>query len=331
MDSLPVIINAIFSGARIHFLFKVKEDVFYDNMILVDNGGLRQNVRFFLFVNMCAKFLIEKKIDYLVINRLSNNNLLYKAIVEAARTSDDVKSIELEHGHSGCYHPNLIASWIINYDYFYCQDDSMQNYIREEAKKRNVNIQVGGWGKQKKVRGKNNKKLIIYAPTMMGLDRYEQLMPETLRYQFKKEIVRVLSDIKKQFNYDIIYKLDIKGDTQFDPIPDYILDNNLSIRIEGGDLDGLLGKASAYITDTAISTPMFSAVEMAVPPLCLKYDKSVGVRKDIYKLWNPAIKFFHDVSEIEKILADFFYELDHREGFIMPIIKNTITKFPWGK
>jgi len=175
----------------------------------------------------------------------------------------------------------------------------MQEYLQEETEKYSDHFcLIRGWSERtlKKWKGGNT---ILYAPTLMSHpDRFERLMPETLRWRFKKQILNVLAGFQKRCpEFRIVYKYHKAGGDQFDPTSALILDKYPDIDVSNkGDLTKAMRRAALFITD-AVSTPLYHAAEMGVPSLCFMYKKAVEPRPDIFCQWYQILFQFTEEED----------------------------------
>ncbi len=320
----PIFKSVLKNNGQIYFLPLYSNEIFNWMDFSLNSIDDKFKKKFDMLVNYYIKYLRDHKIDYFVADRLNKDILDFKAQLIAINESN-IKAIYLEHGHSGGYHPYTIHRYMANYDYFYALDNSMQDYIRRESKKQNQNIIVGGWEGEKLKIGKQDKNIIVYASTLMTNNRYEHLMPEPFGYQMKKEVIKWMNKYSGQ--YKMIYKTYSKGNDSYDPIPELIKNKYRNIKVvDNYKLTKLLYHVKYFITDVT-STPLYNAISMGVPSICLKYSKSIKVRDDIQDSWNKIIYYFSDIKEIEYWLDNWMSEVIYRAK----PIDNTITKFPWEK
>lgn len=321
----PVVRSARRAGYSVTFMQRADGD--YDHQYVdVGSGGFK---KFFEgLVAIYLKWIKKREVEYFVVDRLDKTNLCYLACLRAAQDAG-LTTVYLEHGHSGCYHPNVVAGWLLNFDYVYCQDNSMRNYLIWGLQKVESISRIRGW-RERTLKPWKGGKTILYAPTLMSHpDRFERLTPETLRWGVKKQVLKTLSLFQKAHpEYRIVYKYHKGGSDQVDPAPNLILDRYQNIDVSStGDLIKAMRRAALFITD-AVSTPLYHAAEMGVPSLCLVYERGVQVREDIKKLWKH---FLLPVAEERHWVGNLDYYLCSAAGAwgISKQITNTIDKFPW--
>jgi len=278
--------------------------------------------KFKLMVSGIKIWLLNNNINYLVVDKLTRDNLYPHAALEAANSIINLETIYLDHGDTGTYHPYIVYDRIMNYDYFYANDSSIRKHMEEEVKKYGSNIKIREWQRpMPKVKRKIDKKIIMYAPQFPTGDRFPQLFPEIIRYKHR---IKILTELNILGDYKVIYKCFSKGNEIYDPTPDFIRDNLKYIKIENkNNFNKLLSKTSYFITD-CVSTTIYDAIYLNIPSLCLRYYKAAPVRKDVLKQFGDSIFVYDDINEAVNKMYDFL--LNSSE---MPIIKHYKDKFPW--
>ena len=320
-----IIENVGRDGYQIKFLPRLEDPVYDWGYVNIDDQKFKKR-----FDELTERYIywFGNSVKWHVVDRLNKADLCQMAALRAAREAR-IETVYLEHGHSGGYHPNVMAGWILNFDYVYVQDNSMRKYLIQESIRHKCYPIVRGWKELKLRKWKPGGNIILYAPTLMsGSDRFERLIPETLRWKFKKAVLKCLSDFMNYSDYKVTYKYFGQGGDQSDPAPASIRNKYPKIKIsDKGNLIRAMRRCSLFITDT-VSTPLYHAAEMGVPSLCLEYLGGVQTRSDIKERWKNILFPFDNEKDLEGRLYDWL--IDNGGKLESPdFIKVTIDKFPW--
>ena len=129
----------------------------------------------------------------------------------------------------------------------------------------------------------DEKVRIIYLPTMFneGVRMESNVYPDAWYYKFQKELIEFFSN-KKEFIF--VWKVIPASDVIYNPIPDFIKDNNFSnIEVAANPFREHLLSADRVICDYP-STGFYESLIAGIPTISLYYEN--------FKIRNTAIKYF---------------------------------------
>jgi hypothetical protein len=153
---------------------------------------------------------------------------------------------------------------------------------------------------------KRHGRKIVYCSAFFGGDNrgFENVHTDTRLYMLQREIVKYLS---LQNGYSFVFKGLPQSDLVYNPIPDFIRDNNFrNITVSSKPLIKHLKNAARVICDNS-STGFYEAVAAGVPAMSLCH-RSWTCRKSALDYFGNMIKQFDTIeeaiAEIDRFLND---------------------------
>lgn len=148
------------------------------------------------------------------------------------------------------------------------------------------------------------KNRIVYLPTMLMGDTRRldgATYPDTWYYEFQKSLIEYFS---RKREYTFVWKGLPVSDAIYNPIPNFISDNNFSnIEIATNPFVEHLLSADRVICDYP-STGFYESVVAGVPTMCL-YHRAFKVRKSAVDYFGSLLKLYSDIPEAIKHIDEF--------------------------
>lgn len=145
---------------------------------------------------------------------------------------------------------------------------------------------------------------IIYLPTILVHDRHRLVSysyPDTWYYKFQKSLIEYFST---RTEYTFVWKGLPQSDAIYNPIPDFIKDNNFAnIEIATNPFVEHLLSADRVICDLP-ATGFYESVIAGVPTMSLSH-KALKVRKSAVDYFGNLLKPFSDIPEAIRHIDEF--------------------------
>jgi hypothetical protein len=249
------------------------------------------------------------------------------AAIAAARHSKNTKSVCFWHGICAYATDMLDITEIDHHDIYFAHNEEIVEYhIKRKGLFGGLRTEiVPGFGlylfsnyikikenRQKRIAEKSKDKKtrpkIIYLPIFFMWDHRRighNIYSDTMYYTLQKALIELFAT-KKEF--DFVWKGLPASDAVYNPIPDFIKDNQFeNIEVATDYFGSHLISADRVIADTP-STGFYEAVIAGVPAMSL-YHRNFKVRKSAIEFFGHQVQPFSDIPEaLEKI--DRFLEND---------------------
>jgi len=279
-------------------------------------------IRFSIFYRVAKNYIDSKGIDYFVVDRLTRNNLLLHAFLEACNDSKRVITIYLDHGETGSIHSDVEFDRISNYNYYYTPNSEMEEYMYNNYYRENLLIRE--WKRPTAKIKKKKGNLLLFAPQFNEADRLNQLQPQTSQYLHRKVFADILHQVKIESKLIPVWKTFKGGNLQKDPMK-YICALYGIKYVDNNKFNYYLARSKMVITD-CVSTPFYEAVENDIPVLCLRYSKAAPIRESIIKQFGKSIFIYDRVEDCRKKVFEFINDDKHCYRHKVNHYQN---KFPW--
>ena len=264
------------------------------------------------YFRVLTEFYRKDRIDILFTSSVSP--LIEYAALAAANHQDYIKTICITHGDEIISGKTWGLEEIKNYDVNIASNIETKKYYRRLSSESNSSTKVYSSPHRllgiKKIyhlrqkRKANAKKRIIYLTTFMMWDirTMDNLgLPDTWYYKFQKSLIEYFS---AKSNYTFVWKGLPQSDAIYNPIPNFIADNNYrNIEIATNPFVEHLLSADRVICDLP-STGFYESVIAGVPTMSL-YHKALIVRKSAVDYFGNLVKPFSDVPEAIKHIDEF--------------------------
>ena len=237
------------------------------------------------------------------------------AAIAAANHSHQTGSVCVQHGDS-IFDVNF---WkitdIFRFKIYISSNKEIMDYFVSQCRANNIPTKFYGSShrllnieKINRLREQNesniNKNRIIYLPTMLwgNYDRFDCAhYPDTWYYKFQKALIEYFSTKKE---YIFVWKGLPASDAAYNPIPNFIKDNNFSnIRIATNPFTEHLLSADRVICDYP-STGFYESVVAGVPTMSL-YHEALIVRKSAVEYFGNLLKPFSNIPEAINHIDEF--------------------------
>lgn len=303
----------------------------YEDFVINSNDIV---TNFSILVKYSEDYLIDKKIDFLVVSKLPRNDLLIHSLV-AASINLKIKIIYLDHGDTGTENKHHENMWCKIADYYYVNNTEMQKYlIRENNDNYKQDVIIKQWRRPMQNKRRDiDKKLILFAPGFYNGDVLISLYSDAMRFKNNSKILFKLNDVAERYNLRVVWK-SVKGSNEtYDPIKDIININRLN-NIEyvvSNSFNKLLSVANMFITD-CVSTTLYDSVNLGVNSLCVHFDKAARIRDGVKKEFGESIYKYSDINSalyrIETFISNVvLYSKDHEISKIK--FKKERDLYPW--
>ncbi|MFC1991148.1 hypothetical protein ACFLVC_00185 [Chloroflexota bacterium] len=260
-----------------------------------------------------TKFYKKEQTDILLAPFRST--LIEYAAVAAANYHERVKTVCFSHGDSVSNSKTWNIVELENFNiyiasntetkvFYSCLGKTINSLTKlYSSPHRLLNVKKIGHLREKR-RGKIRKNRIIYLPTFTLWDNRRMdggPYPDTWNYKFQKSLIEYFSTRRE---YTFVWKGLPQSEKIYNPIPDFIKDNNFSnIEVAVNSFSEHLLSADRVICDLP-STGFYEAVIAGVPTMSLCY-KALIVRKSAEDYFENLLKFFSDIPEAIKYIDEF--------------------------
>ncbi len=290
------------------------------------------------YIDAFAEFYKETDINVLFTPVVAS--LPDYAALAAANQSPKIKTACLVHGDAVYDSRVWNMTELENYDIHISSNIEMTEYFSDLAKEIHSSARTYSnphrWRNIKKIANLREKRgdrviiknRIIYVPTIfMGDYRRFEGNPDvdTWYYRFQKSLINYFVE---RDDFTFIWKGLPEYEHIYDPIPDYIRDNDFTnIEIATKLLPQYLLTADSVICDMP-STGFYEAVLVGVPTMSLCH-RAFIVRRGGSKYFGNLLKFFTDIPEAIKSIEDFLngdphdylMKIDLEEGSLFDIFE----------
>jgi hypothetical protein len=236
------------------------------------------------------------------------------AAIAAASQYSDIKSVRIFHGDDIFANKFWNFADLSHFDITIASNKELEKYFRRQCEANSIptelyssphrllNIKRIGHSRHKQKGGIRRR--IIYLPTMLMGDARRLdggTYPDTWYYEFQKSLIEYLS---RKRDYIFVWKGLPTADAIYNPIPDFISDNNFSnIEIATNPFVEHLLRADRVICDYP-STGFYESVVVGVPTMCL-YHRALIVRASAVDYFGNLLKPFSDAQEAIKHIDEF--------------------------
>jgi len=312
------------NDCKILYLPKVK-DRFFDNNHLTFKYLEEKKELFNKYSLELTQFFIDNKVEYYVLDRLTNNDLHQHAALLGAKASPNTKIVYLDHGESGQYNWPSEVYWSMFADYYYAGNTDMKNYMKELSEKLNYkNVEIKEWKRSDLIKRPTQKGLLIFAPAFHCHETFSSTYSDTLKYQVRKHILFALEKLADIHNLQVIWKY-MKDEANEDMTPKIIKNYKFkNIKYETrNNFNYWLSKAEMFVSD-CVSTTFYDALDMRVKSLALWPEILMDIRPDVLKRFGEAIYIYSNIDDAIKQLQYFVANY----AYISKVPHNP-DSFPW--
>lgn len=236
------------------------------------------------------------------------------AAIAATRHYSHTKSVSICHGDDIFANKFWNVMELAHFNIHIAQKIELAEYFRHQCAANNIPTEIysslpllSNLKRISYLRGKqkgNTKKRIVYLPTILMGDTRRidgASYPDTWYYKFQRSLIEYFSS---QGEYIFIWKGLPKSDAVYNPIPDFIMDNNFAnIEIATNPFTEHLFSADRVICDYP-STGFYESIAAGVPAICL-YHSAFIVRKSAADYFGNLLKLFSDTAEAMKHIDEF--------------------------
>jgi len=259
-----------------------------------------------------VQFYSEAGIDFVITPHLVSP-VEFAAI--AAANLNDVNTVCLSHGDSVLQHK---YSWLLDLENYKIQISSnrlAKEYCESLCETNNLSTELyisphrlSNVKRMRRLRATCESRIrkgrIIYLPTLFKGDsrRLERgHYPDTWYYEFQKSLISHFATMKEHV---FIWKGLIRAAYPYNPIPDFIMDNNFSnIEIATNPFIEHLLSADRVICDFP-GTGFYEAVVAGVPTMSL-YHETFAVRKSDLEHFGGLLRLYSDIPGAIRHINDF--------------------------
>jgi hypothetical protein len=236
------------------------------------------------------------------------------AALAAVGHSRSVTSVNFEHGDSVFAANTWDITWLARYDVDISSNEEMREYFQHRCQVNHFTTRIyrsphrllplkqKGLLREKGSSLKKNR--IIYLPSIfMGEHSMFDCAhyPDTWYYEFQRALIEYFSTRKE---YTFVWKGLPTSDAIYNPIPDFIRDNNFqNIEIATTPFTRHLLTADRVICDYP-STGFYESVIAGISTISL-YHRAVKVRKSAVEYFGRLLVPFSDAPEAIKLIDEF--------------------------
>ncbi len=237
------------------------------------------------------------------------------AALAAACSHQHVKTVCLFHGDSICLGKTWCIIELQNFNIHISSNIEAKEYFKHLGSEINspaklyssphrlLHIRKIGYLRGKR-RSNIRKNRIIYLTTFMFWDTRKMDgidYPDTWYYEFQKSLIEYFSTKRE---YTFVWKGLPTTDKIYNPIPNFIMDNNFSnIEVASNPFTEHLLSADRVICDYP-STGFYESIVVGVPTMSL-YHKATIVRKSAVDYFGNLLKLYSDIPEAVKHIDEF--------------------------
>jgi len=259
------------------------------------------------------EFYKKEKVDFVITPHEASPIEL--AAIAATNHNNRTKSVCVQHGDSIFSNDSWNITELFHFNTHISSNKEINEYFRHQCQANNIPTELysssHGLSDIKKInrlRGSNKSNIkktrIVYLPTLMMWDTRRvagNSYPDTWYYEFQKSIIEYFST---KSGYTFVWKGLPLADAIYNPIPDFIIDNNFSnIEIATNPFVEHLLSVDRVICDYP-STGFYESVVAGVPTMSL-YHKAFIVRKSAVDYFGNLLKLFSDIPEAIKYINEF--------------------------
>ena len=258
------------------------------------------------------EFYEDEKIDFVITPH--EISLTEFAAITAASDCSHTKSVMICHGDDTFANKYINIIWLDHFNITISSNKEYAEYFKYQCEVNNIPTELYSSShrlsniegvRNLRVKHKGNlKNRIVFLPTMfMGdtrrLDGTTQ--PDTWYYEFQKLLIEHFS---RKGEYTFVWKGLPTSDAIYNPIPEFIRDNNFSnIEIATNPFVEHLLLADRVICDYP-STGFYESVVAGVPTISL-YHKAFKVRRSAVEYFGNLLKLFSTIPEAIKHIDEF--------------------------
>jgi hypothetical protein len=295
-------------GYKIFFLPNLEKQTFDWNSSVIKDKELEK--RFNYFQMYIAKELIKKDIKFLMTDKVSRDNLLHYAAISTCKYTNTVSKL-YDHGEAGhCFDNDIYNRGI--FDVWYITNIQMHDYISNKIKEFDLKTMYMHWNRPKKKvkKKKHNRFTIMFAPMFTSDERMVHLLPETIKYKIKKEMLEVFQYMIDKYNVRVIYKKFSAGEENDDCIKELIEMKYPKIElVDGKKFNKCLSISDMMITD-CISTTFFDALYNNIEPLVLLHHRTIPLIPRIEERYNRFIRWHYNIDDIQQVVENYYKEIN---------------------
>jgi hypothetical protein len=262
-----------------------------------------------VYFKIFTEFYKKERIDFVLTPIISS--LIEYAALAAANYCDNLKTVGIQHGNDIFINPAFNIHEMTHYNIYLCTDKEIEEHLKWLCKTNHYPTKIYcsshrllNVNKIYDLRKNNNIKRnrIIYLPTFLLWDiRKFGGYPDTWYYKFQKSLVEYFSAKR---GYTFVWKGLPASDAIYNPIPNFIQDNNFSnIEIATTQFIEHLRSADRVICDLP-STGFYESVVAGVPTMSL-YDKTFKLRRSAVEYFGNLLKLYSDIPEAIKYIDEF--------------------------
>ena len=264
------------------------------------------------YFKVFIEFYKKGKIDF-VITPLAVSPIEFAAIA-GANYSNRTKSVCVQHGDDVYQSKFWRIMELTHFNIFISSNKEAKEYYRQLGEA--INSPTKLYGSQDRLlnvkrinrlrdKGEGIKKnRIIYLPNPLRGDwrRFDCVnYPDIWYYKFQKSLIEYFSTRRE---YTFVWKGLPISDRSYNPIPNFILDNNFSnIEIATNPFTQHLLSADRVICDYP-STGFYESVVAGVPTMSL-YHRASKVRKSAVDYFGNLLKLYSDIPEAINHIDEF--------------------------
>ncbi|MBA7675388.1 hypothetical protein ES703_83621 [subsurface metagenome] len=264
------------------------------------------------YFKVFTDFYQNEKIDFVLTPH--EVSLAEFAAVAAASHYSHTRSVYICHGDSIFDNKFWHIAQLSHFNINIATNKEMKEYFKYQCETNNIptelyssphrllNVKRIGYLREKQ-KG-NAEKRIVYLPTMLMGDTRRldgASYPDTWYYEFQKSLIEYFST---KSGYTFVWKGLPVSDAIYNPIPNFIRDNNFSnIEIAANSFVQHLPSADRVICDYP-STGFYESVVAGVPTMCLCH-KAFILRKSAVEYFGNLLRLYSDIPEAIKHIDEF--------------------------
>jgi len=257
------------------------------------------------YFKVFIEFYKNDKVDFVIASY--GVTLVESAAVAAANHCSRTKSVCICHGDSIFANKSWNITELSRFNIYIASNKELEEYFRYQCQANNFPTELYSSSHRllnvKKLsplregnRSNIKKNRIIYLPTFMMRDGRRMngdSYPDTWYYKFQKSFIEYFSTKKE---YTFVWKGLPLADAIYNPIPNFIIDNNFSnIQVATNPFPQHLLSADRVICDYP-ATGFYESVVAGVPTMSL-YHKALIVRKSAVDYFGNLLKLFSGIPE----------------------------------
>ncbi len=265
------------------------------------------------FFKTFKEFCENEKIDFVLTPH--EFSLTDFAAVAAANSCRHTKSVLIYHGADLFANKMWDITELSHFDIHITPEKELKEYLEYRCELNNIptelyySISSGllDVGRKRHLSRKQKgvgKERVIYLPTVFMGDnrRYDGAnYPDVWYYKFQKSLIEYFST---KSEYTFVWKGLPMSDAIYNPIPNFIKDNNFSnIEIATNPFVEHIPSADKVICDHP-STGLYESIVAGVPTMCL-YHNVFKLRKSAVAHFGNLLKLFADLPEAIKHIDEF--------------------------